>query len=229
MTRALVAFEAGRLLRSPILWGATALALVVALVQSMAWLPDLTMMTIDAVTASAIIAAATLMSASLAAGRDGRHGMPETLGALPAPAEARTRAVVLTAPPVGAALAALMISAYLLFPWRPGPLAGRFDVGEALTGVALAAPAAALGAVLARLPPGSPGLLSGAAVEAVVFVLAGLAGAAPAVRGTQGKPAALAGAAALLVLYAGVPHWGGWLVAVPFALLVLALAHRDVR
>ncbi|MEV0230591.1 hypothetical protein [Nonomuraea sp. NPDC050786] len=153
MTGSLVLFEARRLLRSPVLWGAAALALAMAVAGSSAWLPDMTMVTIGSVTASTIVGAAVLISANLAAGRDRRHGLPETLGALPGRAVTRTRAVVLAAPVVGALIAAVMIAAHLGYVWVTGPVAGRIDVYEALGGVALAALAAGLGAALARWTP----------------------------------------------------------------------------
>ncbi|GAA3507719.1 hypothetical protein FHR32_004282 [Streptosporangium album] len=97
MNPSLVCFEAWRLLRSPILWGAALAALVMESVQGAAWLPDLTMVTIDAVTASTLVGAAVMITANLAAGRDRRHALPETLAALPGRAALRTRAVALAA------------------------------------------------------------------------------------------------------------------------------------
>ncbi|GAA3254225.1 hypothetical protein [Nonomuraea helvata] len=153
MTGSLALFEARRLLRSPVLWGAAVLALAAAVAGGSAWLPDMTMVTIGSVTASTIVGAAIMISANLAAGRDRRHGLPETLGALPGRAVTRTRAVVLAAPAVGALVAAVMIAAHLGYVWATGPVAGRIDVYEALGGVALAMLAAGVGAALARWTP----------------------------------------------------------------------------
>ncbi|MEV4108673.1 hypothetical protein [Nonomuraea sp. NPDC049695] len=153
MTGSLALFEARRLLRSPVLWGAAVLALAAAVAGSSSWLPDMTMVTIGSVTASTIVGAAVLISANLAAGRDRRHGLPETLGALPGRAVTRTRAVVLAAPAVGALVAVVMLAAHLGYVWATGPVAGRIDVYEALGGVALATLAAGIGAALARWTP----------------------------------------------------------------------------
>ncbi|MFF5205977.1 hypothetical protein [Streptosporangium sp. NPDC000396] len=153
MNRSLLFFEAGRLLRSPILWGAALAALAMGFAQSAAWLPDMTMVTIDTITASTLVGAAVMIVTNLAAGRDRRHGLPETLGALPGRAAPRTRAVVLAAPAVGALAAAAMISAHLLVVSLSDSVAGRFDPYEALGGVALAALAASAGAALGRWTP----------------------------------------------------------------------------
>ncbi|SPL90046.1 unnamed protein product [[Actinomadura] parvosata subsp. kistnae] len=100
--------------------------------------------------------------------------------------------------------------------------------------------------VIGHLPADSPDLLSGAAVEATLCVLIALAGTASAVRHTQGKQAALAGAVVLLLFYVVAqifadnalpwpthPDWDRvhlwWLRALPLPLLVIGLAHRDVR
>ncbi|WP_283136769.1 hypothetical protein [Rhizohabitans arisaemae] len=149
----LTLFEARRLLRNPILWGTAVLALVRAYVQSTAWLPDMTIVVIDAVTASALIGAAMMIVSGLAAGRDRRHGLPETLAALPVRAVERTRAVILAAPAAGALLAAVMISVQSAAVSLPGGAAGRFDPYQALGGVALGALAATAGAALGRWLP----------------------------------------------------------------------------
>ncbi|MEV0974234.1 hypothetical protein [Microtetraspora glauca] len=153
MNRSLVLFEARRLLRSPILWGAVVLALAMAFAQRAPWLPDMTMVTIDTVTASTIVGAAVMIVTNLAAGRDRRHGLPETLAAVPGRAAARTRAVIVAAPVVAALAAAVMIFLHLLVVSLSDTAAGRPDIYEALGGVALAALAATAGAALGRWTP----------------------------------------------------------------------------
>ncbi|MEU4833213.1 hypothetical protein [Streptosporangium sp. NPDC023615] len=100
--------------------------------------------------------------------------------------------------------------------------------------------------VAARLAPGDALPLAGTAVEAAGCVLAALAGAALAVRHHPGRQAALAGVLVQLVLVVaarpvgdaawpepGAPHWDAahvwWAAALPLFVLVLLLAHRDVR
>ncbi|MCG5217483.1 hypothetical protein [Streptosporangium sp. KLBMP 9127] len=102
--------------------------------------------------------------------------------------------------------------------------------------------------VLARLAPGASLPLAGTALEAAVCVLAALGGAAVAVRRSQGRQAALTGAAVLGALVVaslflsgdlwpwplpGDVSWEpvhrGWLAALPVVLTVLVVAHRDLR
>ncbi|GAA3012623.1 hypothetical protein GCM10017559_39530 [Streptosporangium longisporum] len=153
MNGALVLFEARRLARHPAPWAAAALALASVAVRSGAWLPDLTVVAIDTVTGSALVAAAVLVVAHLAASRDRRHGLPETLAAMPAREAARTRAVVLAAPAAGGLVTATMIFPYLLVVSASDTAAGRLDPYEALGGVALTMLAASAGAALGRWTP----------------------------------------------------------------------------
>jgi hypothetical protein len=106
---------------------------------------------------------------------------------------------------------------------------------------------AAVASVLAlRLPAGIRLPLAGAAVEAAVCVMVGLAGAAVAVRRNQGRQAGLAGAITQLVLGAGTlffgagpwpaagdPDWEvvhrGWAATLPVLALCLLMANRDLR
>ncbi|MGC5014268.1 hypothetical protein ACLQ2R_26185 [Streptosporangium sp. DT93] len=103
--------------------------------------------------------------------------------------------------------------------------------------------------VAVRLAPGDVLPLPGVAVEAAGCVLAALAGAALAVRHHPGRQAALAGMLVQLALVValwlagdagdttwpdpGDPHWdtvhAWWSAALPLPVLVLVLAHRDVR
>ncbi|GII54816.1 hypothetical protein Pth03_32050 [Planotetraspora thailandica] len=153
MRLSLVRLETLRLLRNPILWVVAPASLTVGVARGAAWLPDMTTVTIDAVTISASAGAAVLIVAALAAGRDRRHGMPETLAALPGRAAVRTQAVVLSAPVVGALIASLIICVRLVVAESSGHAAGRIDPFEALGGVALAALAATTGAALGRWIP----------------------------------------------------------------------------
>jgi hypothetical protein len=167
----LVRFETWRLLRNPILWIATLAALALSFVWDWPWLPDMTMVTIDTVTASTLIGAAVLVVANLATGRDRRHDLPETLAALPTRAAPRTRAIVLAAPFAGGLAAAVMIATHLLVVSSSDTAAGRFDPYEALGGVALAALAASAGAVLARWTPSL--ILPPVLIVAVAFDMVG--------------------------------------------------------
>ncbi|GAA4587188.1 ABC transporter [Planotetraspora phitsanulokensis] len=171
MNLSLVRFEARRLLRHPILWGATLAALALSFAWDGPWLPDMTMVTIDTVTASTLIGAAVLVIANLATGRDRRHDLPETLAALPTRAAPRTRAIVLAAPFAGGLAAAVMISAHLLVVSSSDTAAGRFDPYEALGGVGLVALAASAGAALARWTPSL--ILPPVLIVAVAFDMVG--------------------------------------------------------
>jgi hypothetical protein len=150
---ALSMFELRRFARSPLLWGATALALAFRLYSTWRLLPDMTVETIGASTTAVVIAVAVMISANLATTRDRRHGLPETLAALPATPLDRTRAVVLAGAAAGAVAASLMIAVCLVIRQVQGPAAGRFDACEALAGVAVAALAAAVGVALGRWAP----------------------------------------------------------------------------
>ncbi|GII77304.1 hypothetical protein Sru01_22860 [Sphaerisporangium rufum] len=121
------------------------------------------------------------------------------------------------------------------------------------TGLGAAAAATGWGAAAAvtalRLPPGGSFPFGGLALEAAAWVLAGLAGAAVAVRTVPGRPAALAGTGAqavlgaVAVLQAGGaanawplpadPSWTaaqrGWAWALLPAFLALLAAHRAPR
>ncbi|WP_030457205.1 hypothetical protein [Herbidospora cretacea] len=112
----LTLFELRRMARNPLIWAAVVVALAVEGVRAAPWWPDLTFVTLRAVTASTLVAGAVLVVANLAAGRDRRGGLPETLGALPGRAPARTRAVLLAAPLAGALAAAVVI-----VPWSCTP------------------------------------------------------------------------------------------------------------
>ncbi|WP_062355419.1 hypothetical protein [Herbidospora yilanensis] len=147
----LTVFELRRMLRNPLIWAAAVLAIALEGVRAAQWWPDLTVVTLRAVTASTLVAGAVLVAANLAAGRDRRF--PETLAALPGRAPSRTRAVLLAAPVVGALAAAVVIVPLVLYGHLRGPAAGSLDVWEALNGVALAALAATVGAALARWTP----------------------------------------------------------------------------
>jgi hypothetical protein len=107
----------------------------------------------DAVNATGLstcLTAAVLIVASLAASRDGRHGMPESLAGLPGRAEHRTRAILLATPFVAGLAAAVAVGGHLMIRVLSGPAAGRFDVWEPLTAVAVAMLAATLGVAVGR-------------------------------------------------------------------------------
>ncbi|GII77305.1 hypothetical protein Sru01_22870 [Sphaerisporangium rufum] len=211
--RQLVVFELRRFARSPVLWAAVALTVAWRLYDAWGWLPDMTVETIGAANASAIVAVAALVVANLATSRDRRQGAPATLAALPRRAVDRTRAVALAAPVAGAAAAAIAIAACLAARWASGPVAGRFDAYEALSGVAVAALAAAAGVALGRWLP-----------ALVVAPLAGLLWLFGLLANSRGEY----GGWLLPVIPSYEPDWGprssGWHLVYLCALVVLVAA-----
>ncbi|GII00255.1 hypothetical protein [Planobispora takensis] len=164
--RSLFRFEARRLLRSPLLWGAAALCLGLRLYEVWEWLPDLNVEAVGMSGSMLLLAGAAMLAADLAASRDTRGGMPEALGALPGRAARRTGAVIGAAVAAGTGIAALVMAAYLVVRLVTGPAAGVFDPYEALSGVLAVPFAAALGALLGRWAP------SPVAVPVTAFLLA---------------------------------------------------------
>ncbi|MCA2229417.1 hypothetical protein [Nonomuraea aurantiaca] len=150
MTRRLFLFEARRLVRHPLVWGATVLVLALQTFLSWDQQPDLTMDPVNATGLATCLASAVLIVASLATSRDGRHGMPESLAGLPGRAEHRTRALLLATPLVAGLAAAVAVGGYLAIRLLSGPAGGRLDVWEPLTSVAAAVLAAALGVAVSR-------------------------------------------------------------------------------
>ncbi|MEV6037995.1 hypothetical protein AB0L65_43075 [Nonomuraea sp. NPDC052116] len=168
MTRRLFLFEARRLVRHPLVWGATVLVPALQTSLSGDQQPDLTMDPVNATGLATCLAAAVLVVASLAASRDGRHGMPESLAGLPGRAEHRTRALLLATPLVAGLAAAVAMGGYLAIRLLSGPAGGRLDVWEPLTAVAAAVLAATLGVAVGRW---SPWLIAGPLVVAVLGFL----------------------------------------------------------
>ncbi|MEV0202358.1 hypothetical protein, partial [Nonomuraea sp. NPDC050691] len=148
--RTLFAFELRRALRSPLLWGAAVLCLVLRLVAVWEWLPDLTTDPVSMSGAMLLPAAAALLTAHLAVARDRRRGVPEALAALPGRAASRTSAAAGAVVTAGTGIAALVMALYLAIRASMGPVAGTLDPFEALAGVLAVPFAAALGALLAR-------------------------------------------------------------------------------
>ncbi|MGW3346450.1 hypothetical protein ACWDA3_24325 [Nonomuraea rubra] len=150
VTRALFLFEARRLAGHPLVWGATVLVLATQTYLSRDQQPHLGIDPVNASGLSACLAGVVLVVASLAASRDGRHGMPESLAALPGRAGHRTRAILLATPLVAGLAAAVAVGGYLAIRTLGGPAAGRLDVWEPLTAVATAMFAATLGVAVGR-------------------------------------------------------------------------------
>ncbi|MFC4008560.1 hypothetical protein ACFOY2_15115 [Nonomuraea purpurea] len=150
MTRALFLFEALRMARHPLVWGATALVLALQTYLSWDQQPDLSVDPVHATGLSTCLAGAVLIVASLAVSRDGRHGMPESLAGLPGRAEHRTRAILLATPLVAGLAAAVAVGGYLAIRLLSGPAGGKLDVWEPLTAVAASMFAATLGAAIGR-------------------------------------------------------------------------------
>ncbi|WP_067169861.1 hypothetical protein [Microtetraspora niveoalba] len=83
MNRPLVWFEIRRMARSPLPSGAAALCLGLRLAATWELAPDMSVEPVGTSGAMLLLAAAMMLAAHLATSRDGRGGMPETLGALP--------------------------------------------------------------------------------------------------------------------------------------------------
>ncbi|MFE0151508.1 hypothetical protein ACFWY5_30480 [Nonomuraea sp. NPDC059007] len=150
MTRRLLWFEARRLIRHPLVWGASVLVVALQTYLSRDGQPDLTMDPVNATGLFTCLGAAVLVVASLAASREGRHGMPESLAGLPGRAEHRTRALLLAVPLVAGLAATLAMGGYLAIRLLSGPAGGRLDVAEPLTAVAAAVLAATAGVAVGR-------------------------------------------------------------------------------
>ncbi|WP_157548533.1 hypothetical protein [Nonomuraea candida] len=168
MTRELFLVEVRRMARHPLVWGASALVLALQTYLSRDLLPHLGVDPVRATGLSTCLAAAVLVVAGLAASRDGRHGMPESLAALPGRAVHRTRATLLAAPLVAGSAAAVFMGGYLLIRLLSGPAAGRLDPWEPLTAVAAAMLAATLGVAVGRW---ARWLIAGPVVVAVLGYL----------------------------------------------------------
>ncbi|MEU8192842.1 hypothetical protein AB0C10_03555 [Microbispora amethystogenes] len=149
----LVRFEAGRLLRSPLVWGAAVLMVALRVWQTWSRAPAWPEVTIDTAYGCLLVGAGASLAANLAVGRERRHGVPETIAALPVRAPARTRALLVAAPAVAALVACAAVALHLLS-LLPAYPAGRFDAWEALTGPAGAAIGATLGVAAGRWLPG---------------------------------------------------------------------------
>ncbi|MEU6414752.1 hypothetical protein [Microbispora sp. NPDC046933] len=149
----LTRFEAALLLRSPLVWGSAVLMVALRVWQTWSRAPAWPEVTIDTAYGCMLVGAGALLAANLAVNRERRHGMPETIRALPVRAPARTRALLATAPAVAAVVACAATAVHLLslLPARP---AGRFDPWEALTGPAGAALCGVLGVTVGRWFPG---------------------------------------------------------------------------
>lgn len=150
MTGQLFRVELRRMARHPLVWGMTALVLAVQLQLSRGQQPDLTVDPVHATGIATCLAGALLIVASLAVSRDGRHGMPELLAALPGRAEVRTRAVLFAAVVVAVVGQAVVVGGCLLVRALSGPVGGRLDVFEPLTALGVGALAATLGVAVGR-------------------------------------------------------------------------------
>ncbi|WP_188194109.1 hypothetical protein [Nonomuraea sp. SYSU D8015] len=168
VTRELFLFEARRLMRHPLVWGMTGLVPALQTYLSRDQQPHWGVDPVHATGLSACLGAAVLVVAGLAASRDGRHGMPESLAGLPGRAERRTRAILLATPLVAGLAAAVSVFGYLGIRLLSGPGAGRFDVWEPLTAVAAAMLAATLGVAVGRW---ARWLIAGPMVAAVLGYL----------------------------------------------------------
>ncbi|MEV4455650.1 hypothetical protein [Microbispora sp. NPDC049633] len=149
----LVRFEAARLLRSPLVWGAAVLMVALRVWQTWSRAPAWPEVTIDTAYGCLLVGAGVLLAANLAVNRERRHGMPETIRALPVRAPARTRALLVAAPAVAAAVACATTAVHLMS-LLPAHAAARFDPWEALTGPAGAALCGVLGVAAGRWLPG---------------------------------------------------------------------------
>ncbi|MEV6862424.1 hypothetical protein AB0M44_15680 [Streptosporangium subroseum] len=142
--------ETRRLLRHPLVWGATVLVLALQTFLSWDQQPNLSIDPVNATGLSTCLAAVVLVVASLATSRDGRHKMPESLASLPGRAEHRTSAILLATPLAAGLAAAVAAGGYLVIRLLSGPAGGRLDVWEPLTAVSAAMFAATLGVAVGR-------------------------------------------------------------------------------
>ncbi|MEU7913382.1 hypothetical protein [Microbispora bryophytorum] len=149
----LVRLEAVRLLRSPLVWGAAVFMVALRVWQTWSRAPAWPEVTIDTAYGCLLVGAGALLAANLAVNRERRHGMPETIRALPVRAPARTRALLVAAPAVAATVACAATAVHLLS-LLPAHPAGRFDPWEALTGPVGAALFGVLGVAVGRWLPG---------------------------------------------------------------------------
>jgi hypothetical protein len=164
VVRALAGREARRLLRHPSFIVGTALTAL--LLQPAGYTNILPEVDGAAVVAMAILGWATLIATNLAALRSRRDGTDELFDSLPAPAESRTAAHLvsgLAAVPVGIVL----FAGYLLYLKASGAI-GSPNVAEMLVGPALVAGGATLGVLVARWAPHP--MAAPAAIVATIFV-----------------------------------------------------------
>jgi hypothetical protein len=158
--------EARRLVRDPLVLGGAGLMLVVRTAVTWTSAPIWRVVADGTEYASLILAAAALLAAHRAGGRDHRYGAAEFTSTLPVPPRRRT-AGLLAVVPAAALVAALAVAVHLvsLLPSGPG---GRFDGWDLLASAALPALGAGVGLALARWRPGAMagalGLAGGAAV-----------------------------------------------------------------
>ncbi|MEU6998392.1 hypothetical protein [Nonomuraea sp. NPDC046570] len=153
VSRELFLLEARRLAGNPLLWGMAVLVLALQTYLSWDQQPDMGIDPIAATGTAMCLAGMTLLVANLAASRDRRHRMPESLAGLPSGAEHRTRALLLATPLVGGLVAGLVLALYLAIRYLSGPVAGGLDPLEPLTAVAATAFAAVLGVAVGRWLP----------------------------------------------------------------------------
>ncbi|HWS34462.1 MAG TPA: hypothetical protein VN408_17185 [Actinoplanes sp.] len=169
-TAALARAEARRMWRSSYYWIGLVLSMALFLVWSWTRMPTWATFHENIGMASLVLAAALLLAAHLAAGRDHRAGSEESLRVTPADPGRRSLALLVTVP-IGAVTGVVLYVAGLLLLLPTWPV-GQFSPWAALVVVVLPAIGAAIGAAVGRVLPGAAvGPLAVVALIAVLFVL----------------------------------------------------------
>jgi hypothetical protein len=220
-TWALARAEARKLLRSPIALCSAGLTLVLDVVSRWTRVPDWDSVALDTGYTSLVLAAALVVLGHLAAGRDHRHGVTETIRALPCPDRRRTVALLVVAP-VAALLGMLVVAGYLLSLWPNWP-AGHFDWADLLVPVVLPVLGVTTGMAVGRWLPAAP-----AGALTVVVLAAGLIGFLYAI---VGPDSALLAAAPVLnpPWIPGAPRPSGWHLAYLGGLVLVAACAALLR
>jgi hypothetical protein len=209
---ALARAEAGRLLHSPLLWGAMVLSTGLGVAWTWTRMPSWEKFHENAGMASMVLAAALVVACQLAAGRDGRAGAEESARTLPA-GPARRSLGLLAVIPVAALAGAVVYAAELLLLLPTWPV-GRFVPWAAMVAAVLPAIGAAVGVVIGRFISAAA---AGPLAVVALFVLLAL----PMIFGSVGLPV---WPVSLVTWDFGFPYPHGWHLLYLLGLLATATA-----